>query len=51
MGGATHPRETTAWQREAVGLLVAAGARVELEWLEREKVHADPNMFAALGHR
>jgi len=38
-------------QREAVGLLVAAGARVELEWLEREKVRADPDMLAALGHR
>ena len=38
-------------QREVVALLVAAGAGVELEWLEREKVRADPQMLAALGYR
>ncbi len=38
-------------QREAVALLVAAGAIVEREWQEREKVRADPEMLAALGHR
>ena len=36
-------------QREVVGLLVAAGASVEPEWLERERVRADPQMLAALG--
>ena len=38
-------------QREVVALLVAAGASVEPEWLERERVRADPQMVAALGHR
>ena len=36
-------------QREVVALLVAAGASVEPEWLERERVRADPQMIAALG--
>jgi len=36
-------------QREVVALLVAAGASVEPEWLERERVRADPQMLAALG--
>ena len=36
-------------QREVVALLVAAGASVEPEWLERERVRADPQMVAALG--
>ena len=36
-------------QREVVALLVTAGASVEREWLEREKVRADPEMLAALG--
>jgi hypothetical protein len=36
-------------QREVVALLVAAGASVEPEWLERERVQADPQMLAALG--
>jgi len=31
-----------------VVLLVAAGARVEPEWLEADKVRADPAMLAAL---
>jgi hypothetical protein len=35
-------------QREAVALLVAAGAMVERQWLEREKVRADAEMLAAL---
>jgi hypothetical protein len=36
-------------QREVVALLVAAGASVEPEWLERERVRTDPQMLAALG--
>jgi uncharacterized protein len=36
-------------QPEVVALLVAAGASVEPEWLERERVRADPQMLAALG--
>jgi hypothetical protein len=36
-------------QREVVALLVAAGASVEPEWLERERVRADQQMLAALG--
>ena len=36
-------------QREVAALLVAAGASVEPEWLERERVRADPQMLAALG--
>ena len=35
-------------QREVVVLLVSAGARVEPEWLESEKVRANPAMLAAL---
>lgn len=38
-------------QREVAALLVAAEASVEPEWLERERVRADPQMVAALGHR
>ncbi len=33
---------------EVVGLLVAAGATVEAEWLANEKVCADPKMLSAL---
>ena len=36
-------------QREVVALLVAAGATVEREWLERNNVRADPELLAALG--
>ena len=36
-------------QREVVAVLFAAGASVEPEWLERERVRADPQMLAALG--
>jgi hypothetical protein len=38
-------------QSGVVALLVAAGAGMELEWLEREKVRADPQMLATLGYR
>jgi hypothetical protein len=44
--GGNHGR-----QREVVALLVAAGVSVQPEWLERDKVRADPEMLAALGHR
>jgi hypothetical protein len=37
--------------REVVTLLVRAGASVERQWLERDKVRTDPEMLAALGHR
>ena len=36
-------------QRKVAVLLVAAGASVEPEWPERERVRADPQMLAALG--
>ena len=36
-------------QHEVVALLVAAGATVEREWLERNRVRADPEMLATLG--
>jgi hypothetical protein len=36
-------------QRQVVALLVAAGASVEPEWPEQERVRADPQMLAALG--
>jgi len=35
-------------QREEIELLVAAGARVEAQWLDFENVRADPAMVAAL---
>ncbi len=35
-------------QREAVALLAAAGARIELEWLHDPQVQADPAMLSAL---
>jgi hypothetical protein len=35
-------------QREVVALLVAAGARVQSDWLENEKVRTDPMMVASL---
>ena len=35
-------------QREVAALLVAAGAKVEAEWLESEPVRADPKMLAIL---
>jgi hypothetical protein len=56
LGWAIHgwcdaPGGSHAGQREVIALLVAAGASVEREWLEREKVRADPEMLAALGQR
>ena len=54
LGWAIHgwcdpPAGNHSRQREVVALLVAAGASVEPEWLERERVRADPQMLAALG--
>ena len=41
-------RRKSGRQREVAALLVAAGARVESEWLESEQVRADPAMLAVL---
>jgi hypothetical protein len=38
-------------QRKVLTLLVSAGATVEGQWLEREKVRADAEILAALGSR
>ena len=56
LGWAIHgwcepPAENHGGQPEVVALLVAVGASVEPEWLEREKVRSDPQMLAVLGHR
>ena len=53
LGWAVHgwgdpPAGNHGRQREVVVLLVAAGASVEPDWLESEKVRADPAMLAAL---
>jgi ankyrin repeat protein len=53
LGWAIHgcynpPAGNQGRQREVVVLLIAAGARVESEWLESEPVRADPAMLAAL---
>jgi uncharacterized protein len=53
LGWAIHgcynlPAGNQGRQREVVALLIAAGARVESEWLESEQVRADPTMFSAL---
>jgi hypothetical protein len=53
LGWAIHawggpPAGSRGRQREVVELLVAAGARVEPEWLESDKVCANPAMLAAL---
>lgn len=47
-GWSDPPAGNRGRQRQAVGLLVAGGARVEPEWLESEKVRANPAMLAAL---
>src|SRR5205085_8432527 len=47
-GWSDPPAGNHGRQREVVALLVAAGARVEPQWLESEKVRADPSMLAAL---
>jgi hypothetical protein len=53
LGWAVHgwcnpPAGNHGRQREVVELLVAAGARVESEWIDSEKVRADSAMLAAL---
>jgi hypothetical protein len=50
MAGAGHPAGNHGRQREVVALMVAAGASVEPEWLEREKcgpIHECPRGWAA----
>ena len=47
-GWSDPPGGNQGRQREVVVLLIAAGARVEPEWLESEKVRADPSMLATL---
>jgi hypothetical protein len=53
LGWAIHgwnypPAGNVGRQREAVGLLVTAGAHVEPSWLESEDVRGNPEMMAAL---
>jgi hypothetical protein len=53
LGWAIHgcynpPAGNQGRQREVAALLIAAGARVESEWLESEQVRADPTMLALL---
>jgi len=47
MAGAIRPPEITVEHLEVVRLLVAAGATVEPEWMESEKVASRPAMLAA----
>ena len=47
-GWSNPPAGNCGRQREVAAMLVAAGARVEREWLESEKVRSDPAMVAAL---
>lgn len=53
LGWAIHgcynpPAGNQGRQREVAALLIAAGARLESEWLESEHVRADPAMLAVL---
>ena len=48
-GWCSPPAGNHGRQREVAALMVAAGASVEPEWLERKKVQADPHMLSALG--
>jgi hypothetical protein len=47
-GWSNPPAGNQGRQREVVMLLVAAGAKIEPEWLESEDVRANPAMLAAL---
>jgi hypothetical protein len=47
-GWSNPPAGNQGRQREVVALLVAAGAKVEPEWLENEKVREDEAMVRAL---
>jgi ankyrin repeat protein len=46
--GWSHGKAPDARYHETVAMLVAAGSEVKSEWLEWEKVRADPRMRAAL---
>ena len=53
LGWAVHgcfnpPAGNQGRQREVAALLVAAGAKVEVQWLESEEVRADPSMLTVL---
>jgi len=53
LGWAVHgwlnpPAGNQGRQCEVAALLIAAGALVEMQWLESEKVRADPSMLAVL---
>lgn len=47
-GWCNSPAGNHGWPLEVVELLVAAGARVEPEWLKSEKAAPGPEMLAAL---
>lgn len=47
-GWCNPPAGNQRRQREVVVLLVTAGARIEPEWLESDKVSTDPAMLTAL---
>jgi ankyrin repeat protein len=47
-GWCDQPAGSHGRHREVIALLVSAGARVEPEWLQSEKVRADPAIFAAM---
>lgn len=56
LGWAIHgwenpPSGNRGRQREAIAVLLAAGAGVDPGWLESAKVRADPEIFAALSAR
>jgi len=48
-GRYNSPSGSLGKQAEVAAVLVAAGARIDPEWLESEQVRADPLMLAALG--
>ena len=50
-GWSDPPAGNHGRQREVVALLLAAGARVEPEWLESEKVQADAAILASMRAR
>jgi hypothetical protein len=47
-GWCSPPAENHGRQCEIVRLLVAAGAKIETEWMESENVASSPAMLAAL---
>jgi hypothetical protein len=50
-GWSDPPAGNHGQQREVIALLLAAGARVEPEWLESEKVQADATILASMRAR